>query len=551
MPSDLIDILLSKRGIVSPEEKHKFLNPSYENGLYDPFLMRDMEKAVIRLFEAISSNENIVIYSDYDCDGIPGAVILSDLLDLCGYTKYKVYIPDRHDEGYGLHKDAIDSFIKDGVNLIITIDLGISAKEEVLLANANNIDVIITDHHLSGEDLPSAYAILNPKIDEYPYKMLCGSGVVFKFIQGFLFKYREYFKIKDGAEKWMLDMAGLATLSDMVPLLDENRVIAYFGLQVLRKSRRLGLKELLKIIKLDQSTLSEDDIAFSVTPKINAASRLDTPYLSFELLKTKDPIRAKELAEKLSGINDERKILVASAVKEAKKKLKNKEVGGVIVIGNPEWRPGILGLVASKIMEEYKVPTFVWGGDGGGIIKGSCRSMSFGVVEIMNRAKDIFTEYGGHHGAGGFATTKENVHEMQSRLEQVINDISEQESSEQVLEEYTQDAVIDLSNVSRKIYENLNILAPFGFENPKPTFLFSGVTITNVKHFGKSKDHLELTLKDDYGESVAIAFFKTSESFDLKIDKGAKIDVLGTIDLSNFRGYSNLRLRIVDLFESK
>ena len=551
MPNDLIDILLSKRGITDPEERRKFLNPSYENGLHDPFLMRDMEKATVRVFEAMEAKEKIVIYSDYDCDGIPGAVILSDLLDICGYTNYEVYIPDRHDEGYGLHKDAVESFIKDGVTLIITIDLGISAHEEVLLANSKGVDVIITDHHLCAGDAPEAFAILNPKIDEYPYKMLCGSGVVFKFVQGFLFKYREFYKIKEGWEKWMLDMAGLATLSDMVPLLGENRTIAYFGIQVLRKSKRLGFRELLKTIKLDQGALTEDDIAFSVTPKINAASRLDTPRLSFELLKTKDPVRAKELATKLSSINDERKILVALAVKEAKKKLKAKDIGNSIVIGDPSWRPGILGLVASKILDEHKIPVFVWGSDGEGLIKGSCRSGSIGVLDIMTGAKEALVEYGGHHGAGGFATTKDLLHDLPMRIEESVKEILEKGIPDVETESDPQDAIVDLSNVSRRTYNNIDILSPFGFENPKPIFLFSGVTVVNVKHFGKMKDHLELTLRDEYGESVAIAFFKTSDSYNFKLENGVKLDLYGTLDLSNFRGYANIRIRIVDLCLSK
>ncbi len=235
--SELLRTLLEKRGVKTEEDAEIFLNPSYERDFHDPFLMRDMEKACVRLYEAIENNEKIIIYADYDCDGIPGAVILSDLLKLLNYKNYEIYIPQRNSEGYGLNLEAIKIFAAAKVKLLITIDLGITAVAEVAQAEVDGIDVIITDHHLPQEVLPRAYAILNPKVDDpakdgasYPEKMLCGSGVMFKFVQGFLKKYAEYFKIKDGAEKWMLDMAGLATLSDMVPLLGENRAIAAFGM---------------------------------------------------------------------------------------------------------------------------------------------------------------------------------------------------------------------------------------------------------------------------------------------------------------------------------
>ncbi|HEV7423618.1 MAG TPA: DHH family phosphoesterase, partial [Candidatus Paceibacterota bacterium] len=249
---ELLRVLLEKRGIKDEAQAEIFLTPDYKRDLHDPFLMRDMEKACVRLYEAIENKEKIVIYADYDCDGIPGAVILSDLFKEINYKNYEVYIPQRNSEGYGLNLEAIKQFAESNVKLIITIDLGITAVAEVAQAEVDGIDVMITDHHLPRPaqagfatfDLPRAYAILNPKIDEYPEKMLCGSGVVFKFVQGFLKKYGEYFKIKPGTEKWMLDMAGLATLSDMVPLVGENRAIAYFGMKVLRKSPRPGLQKL-------------------------------------------------------------------------------------------------------------------------------------------------------------------------------------------------------------------------------------------------------------------------------------------------------------------
>ena len=408
---ELLQTLLKNRGIKNEEEAEKFLNPNYERDFYDPFEMRDMEKTCVRIFESVEANEKIMIYADYDADGIPGAVILQDLFKKIGYKNFEIYLPQRNSEGYGLNMSAIKEFASKGIKLLITIDLGITAVAEVAQAEADGIDVIITDHHLSSEILPRAYAILNPKIDNYPEKMLCGAGVVFKLVQGFIKKYGEFYKIKDGWEKWMLDMAGLATLSDMVPLLGENRAIAHFGIKVLRKSLRPGLQKLLAKINVDQRHLTEDDISFMVVPKLNAASRIDDPMRAFELLATEDEVEAGMLTNHLSKINDERKLIVAGIMREVKKKFEKREMKEVIVIGNPTWRVGVLGLVAGKLSDEYQKPVFVWGKDENDLIKGSCRSPgSVSIVELMFQNKDSFLEYGGHELAGGFTVHNDKVH---------------------------------------------------------------------------------------------------------------------------------------------
>ena len=265
----LLTRLLVNRGITTEEAAERFLKPKYEEHMYDSLLMHDMERAVVRIFEAVEAKEKIVVYADYDCDGIPGAVILYDLFTKIGYENFSIYIPDRHGEGYGLNKEAVEKFIDSGVRLIITIDLGTSDHTDIASAQAGGIDVIVTDHHIPHETLPPAFAIVNPKIGEtYPDKMLCGSGVAFKLVQAFVKKYGEYYKINVGWEKWLLDMAGLATLSDMVPLVNENRIIASFGMQVFRKSPRPGVQQLLRALKIDQRTLVEDDLTFMVTPRI-------------------------------------------------------------------------------------------------------------------------------------------------------------------------------------------------------------------------------------------------------------------------------------------
>ena len=548
---ELLRSLLEKRGITDENEASIFIDPDYERDFHDPFLMRDMEKACVRLYEAIEAGEKIVIYADYDCDGIPGAVILQDLFKLIGYKNYQVYIPQRNSEGYGLNLEAIKQFAEDEVKLLITVDLGITAVAEVAQAKVDGIDVIITDHHLSSTTLPHAYAILNPKIDDYPEKMLCGAGVIFKLVQGFIKKYGEYFKIKNGAEKWMLDMAGLATLSDMVPLLGENRAIAYFGLKVLRKSPRPGLQKLLAKMNIDQRHLTEDDIGFMVTPRLNAASRMDDPMRAFELLSTRDEQEAGILADHLSKINDERKLIVASIMREVGKKFgksSSREIKDVIVIGNPSWKVGVLGLVAGKMSDEYKRPVFVWGKDENDLIKGSCRSDgSVSVVELMHETQESFLEFGGHELAGGFTIHSDKVHFLEDALSSSYTKVKR--PAQKGLKEQA-DVVGDIGLVGMKNWREIEKLAPFGFGNPKPSLLFSGVKVEKIKKFGKngSGEHLEITFSDGSdNRTKAVSFFSNHESFDVPLSEGLNVNLLANFDLSRFRGREELRLRIIEI----
>jgi single-stranded-DNA-specific exonuclease len=551
---ELLRTLLEKRGILDEAQAEIFLHPDYERDFHDPFLMRDMEKACVRLYEAIENKEKIIVYADYDCDGIPGAVILQDLFKKIDYSNYEVYIPKRNSEGYGLNPEALKKFAKSNAKLLITIDLGITAVMEVAQAEVDGIDVIITDHHIPHEILPRAYAILNPKVDDYPEKMLCGAGVVFKFVQGFLKKYGKedkQFKIREGMEKWMLDMAGLATLSDMVPLTGENRAIACFGMKVLKKSPRPGLQKLFAKMKIDQRYLSEDDIGFMITPRLNAASRMDDPMRAFELLATTDNVEAGVLADHLSKINDERKIIVTGIMREVHKKLETYEHKEVMVIGNPKWRVGILGLVAGKISDEYKKPVFVWGKDENDSIKGSCRSDgSVSVVELMTETSESFIDFGGHDLAGGFTVFQEKIHFLEEALSLTFNKVKRIKINSVA----TYDIKSSLDMVNMKNWREIEQLAPFGLGNPKPVFLFESVKIEKIKKFGKngSGEHLEIIFsdgqnKDKQSKAVAISFFSGLDSFKNTLSEGIGVNLLATFDLSRFRGREELRLRIVDI----
>ncbi|OYV27252.1 MAG: hypothetical protein B7W98_02150, partial [Parcubacteria group bacterium 20-58-5] len=365
---DLTAALLARRGITTKEDAERFLNPSYDEHLHDPFLMTEMQKAAERFARAITSGEKIAVWSDYDCDGIPGAVLLHDFLKKAG-ANFENYIPHRHEEGYGMNVRGIERLAKNGVTLVVTVDSGITDTEPVVRARELGMDVIVTDHHLPSEKLPEAFAILNPNAREdemYPFKSLCGSGVAWKLVCATLAvapELRE--KVPEGWEKWLLDMVGLATIADMVPLTGENRVLATYGLTVMRKSPRIGLQKLLRGMRVEQRGITEDDVGFMIAPRVNAASRLGEARDAFKLFITTDESEADLLAKKLEKLNRERKAQAGAITRAVHARLKERgEVRSVIALGDPEWRPALLGLVANTIADEYERPVFLWGREG-------------------------------------------------------------------------------------------------------------------------------------------------------------------------------------------
>ncbi len=548
-----LQTLLNNRGINTEEAAEKFLNPDYDRDLHDPFLLKDMDKAVGRILQAIEKKEKVVVYSDYDADGIPGAVTLHDFFKKIGFTNFTNYIPHRHNEGFGLHHEAIEEFAKQKVDLIITIDCGIADVSEAKKIKKLGIDLIITDHHEPPEILPEAFAIVDHKRKDcgYPFKGLCGSGVIYKVIQGILLK--KDFGLKKGAEKWFLDMVGIATLSDMVPLVDENRALAFYGLKVLRKSPRVGIMKLLRLLKVEQDQLTEDDIGFTISPRINAASRMGNPEDAFNLFATDDEEKADVYARHLDKINSERKGTVAAMSKEIKKIIEKRLSDGeekrkVLVIGNPEWKPSLLGLVANSLKDDHGCPVFLWGRDGGNVLKGSCRSDgSVDLVELMRGVEvGILGEQGGHTMAGGFSVLQEKVHLLEDQLNVVYERLTIE--SDFKLEELVPDMKITFDEVNLENYRLIEKLAPFGKDNPKPLFLFEKARIENVKIFGKEQNHLELTFSNSKARPIkAIGFFLTPESFGPELKVGDKIDLLANFEKSTFRGFTELRLRIVDI----
>lgn len=577
-PEALLEQLLASRGYGDPVSRDRFLNPKYES-MSDPFLMHDMRRAADRIFSAMAGNERICIYSDYDADGIPGGVILHDFFTKAGYGNFRNYIPHRHTEGYGVHKEALRQLAEDGVKLVITVDVGITAVSEIEYGNSIGLETVVTDHHEPLDVLPAAFAIVNPKLGAYPDRMLCGAGTAFKLVQAMILLVRSDTSqppLKEGEpdadpllageggsrrepgevvrvlaeatpgwEKWLLDMAGLATLSDMVPLVDENRIIAYFGMKVLAKAGRPGLAALFRGSGINPAYLTEDDIVFSITPRLNAASRMAHPEDAFRALAARDARDAAAAAEHLSSLNDERKKIVARIMKDVHRKVSARrssgDLGSILVIGDPSWPAGILGLIAGKVVDEYRVTTFVWGSEGD-VIKGSCRGVGdISIVTLMQSVSHLLVQFGGHEDAGGFTATRETVHFLEEEFCRKYDETKHQVSRR--IDTVPHDMDLELSDVTISHYRALRQMAPFGMGNPKPVFAFRNVRVMSVGQFGKTKEHLEIGL----GSVRAISWYATPSSFTHTAVEGETVTLLAQFDHSVFRGKHELRLMIVDI----
>ncbi|HBM46214.1 MAG: Single-stranded-DNA-specific exonuclease RecJ [Parcubacteria group bacterium GW2011_GWF2_38_76] len=547
---EIIARALFHRGIRTIEEAKKYFEPKYEEDLHDPFLMTDMMKATLRIISAINNKERIVIYGDYDCDGIPASAILHNFFKKIGFNNFEVYIPHRHNEGYGMNIGAVNELCSRGADIFITVDCGVTDIEAIDEANSLGADVIVTDHHEPKEILPKAFAVVDPKRvgDKYPCKMLSGSGVAFKLVQALLIIGN--FEVREGWEKWLLDMAGLGTIADMVPLQGENRTIAKFGLSVLRKTKRPGLQKLYENMRIVPHHITEEDIGFSIAPRINAAGRMGVPSVAFTFVSSMDNKEASSAYEYLENKNIERKNLVTEVMKEALNIVDKISHKNILFVGKEGWNPGILGLVAGKLSDEFGKTVFVWGGEGE-TLKGSCRSDgSISLVKLMSTVpSEIFVDFGGHHLAGGFSLSKNSVFGAGDILEGAYMEIAD----EKIDEELAIDEKIRPDDVSWKIFDAMEKMAPFGVSNTRPVFLFEHVEIYSVKKFGKKSDHFQIEiLKDEGGTISAYDFFIDENSFpNVSLRPGKFIDLVATIEKNNFGRSPNLRLKIVDIHPVK
>lgn len=538
--NQLLATILANRNILKEEDIRLFLNPT-RNDFYNPFLITDMDIAVNRIIKAIENKENITIYGDYDVDGITSITVLKSFLNDIG-VETNTYIPNRLIEGYGLNKEAIDKISKKGCNLMITVDCGISAIEEIEYANSLGIETIITDHHEAGNEIPKAIAVIDNKRKDskYPFRELAGVGVVFKLIQaiGITLKLKEESYLK------YLDIVCIGTISDIVPLVDENRVIAKLGLLLVAQTKNIGLRSIINSSgynKIDSNTIS-----FGVAPRINACGRMGKAEEALELFLSKDKNEVNELTNKLNEHNRKRQETEKTIFENALEKIKAEHLdeNKAIIVGGENWHHGVIGIVSSKITEMYFKPSILLSFEEDGIGKGSGRSIpGFDLHEALMKCSDTIEKFGGHSMAVGITVKKDNLEKFKKEFEQIAT----QSKIDEIIPIINIDAKVDLSDIDKEMVESLKQLEPFGEANKMPVFAFKNLKIDSIRALSEGK-HLKLTLKDNNYIINAIGFNIGYLANEYRI--GDKIDVAGVLEINTFNGVDNLQINIKDIMKS-
>jgi single-stranded-DNA-specific exonuclease len=525
---EIINLLLKNRNIKTKKEIENFLNPQLSDISLKTLKIdnKSVEKSIKRIKQAIKNNEKIIIFGDYDVDGICGTAILWETLNLLK-ANVMPYIPSRFEEGYGLSKEGIKNLItKEKIDLIITVDNGIVANSAVEFANENKIDVIITDHHVASETLPKAYSIIHTTL-------LCGAGVAYVFS-------KEILKEKIKKEDDHLSLVALATIADLVPLVNANRTFVKYGLLALSKTNRPGLKALIEKSKIQKENIGVYEIGHIIAPRLNAMGRLSSAMDSLRLVCTTSKKRADDLSEVLSKTNFERQQLTIEIIESAKGKVAKKELKNLIFIADKSYQQGIIGLVAGRLVEEYYLPSIVIS-KGEKFSKASARSVKgFNIIEFLRTTSDLLVDVGGHPMAAGFTVETKNLDLLEKKLFENAAKLIKKEHLERQLRI---DAILPLDLVSVDLYEELNKLSPFGMANPEPIFLSKNLIIQSTRLVGNGNKHLKLVLKDVSKNLTfdGIAFgIGNSHSFNI----GDKIDAVYSIDENFWNGRKNLQLKI-------
>ena len=537
--STLLAQILINRNIVDDSQIDIFLQPK-RNDFHDPFLMLDMEKATDRIMQAIKNKEKTIIYGDYDVDGITSITVLKKFLQERGLeTDY--YIPNRLEEGYGLNVDAIQEIAQKKYKLMITVDCGVSGIEEIKLANSKGIETIVTDHHEQLDELPAAYAIINPKRRDntYPFRGLAGVGVVFKLIQAISKKLgldeKEYLKY--------LDIVCIGTISDIVPLVDENRVIAKLGLMLVECTKNIGLKELISETKY--KNIDSTMISFAIAPRINACGRMGKQEEALQLFLTENLEEAKEITKKLERYNSERQETEKNIFEQAIKKIETENLKELnsIVLASENWHHGVIGIVASRITEKFYKPTILIciEGDEG---KGSGRSVpGFDLHQALVDSSQFLKKYGGHEMAVGLSLEKEKINDFKKNFEE----ISKAKNVKQLIPVINIDCEITKKELNKKTIEQIKLLEPFGEKNKQPLVIYKNLKITSIRALSEGK-HLKLMLKDDNEIVNAIGFNLGELSNEYLI--GDKVDIVGTIETNAYNGQEQIQINLKDIMKS-
>ena len=533
--SPLIATILVNKNLEEKKDIDKFLNPT-RNDFYDPYLMPDMEIAINRIIDAIEKREKIIIYGDYDVDGITSITVLKKFLLERGAI-VDDYIPNRLDEGYGLNKKAIKKIVEEKYTLMITVDCGISGIDEVEYANSLGLETIITDHHEQAEKLPRALAVVDAKRkdNKYPFNQLAGVGVVFKLIQGIGIKLnleeKEYLKF--------LDLVCVGTISDIVPLVDENRVIAKLGLKLVKVTKNIGLKTLLNSI--GYKNIDSTCVSFGLAPRINACGRMGHQEEALKLFLTEDPNEAGRIANKLNEYNRERQEKEKKIFTEALEMIKNdKNDKPCIILAGENWHHGVIGIVASKVTEMYFKPSILicLEDDEG---KGSGRSIpGFDLHEALSKCDKYIKKFGGHSMAIGITIKKDEFSKFKEQFEEYASSCN----IDKIVPVIHIDEEVSLRNINKEVVKELSLLEPFGEGNKMPLFLYKNLKIHSIRALSEGK-HLKLTLKDDNYMIDAIGFNMGELANEYLI--GNKVDIVGTLEINNFNNNDNIQINLKDI----
>ena len=538
--SELLATILVNKNITTQKEINEFLNPT-RNDFFDPFLMNDMDIAIKRIKKAIENQEKVIIYGDYDVDGITSITVLKSFLKDVGLD-VDYYIPNRLEEGYGLNKNAIDEIAKKEYKLMITVDCGISAIEEVDYANSLGIEVIITDHHEPGDEIPKALAVVDNKRkdNKYPFRELAGVGVAFKVSQALA----QSMNIREEEYLKYLDILCVGTISDIVPLVSENRVITKLGLKLVKQTRNMGLRAIIN--SSGYSQINSTTISFGVAPRINACGRMGKAEQALKLLLSKDIYEVNKLTQELNSYNRERQEIEKEIFENVLTKIEQNNLAKnrTIVVGGENWHHGVIGIVSSKITEKYFKPSILLSFEEDGTGKGSGRSIpGFDLHEALMKCENCLEKFGGHSMAVGLTIKKENLEQFYKEFEK----IAEENEIENIIPIINVDAKRELDKIDKSVVEDLKQLEPFGEANKTPTFALKNIRIDSIRALSEGK-HLKLTLRENNQIINAIGFNIGELAEAYKI--GDKIDIAGVLEINTFNGIDNLQINIKDIMKS-
>ncbi|MBM7561617.1 single-stranded-DNA-specific exonuclease RecJ [Fusibacter tunisiensis] len=539
--SNVMAKLYYDRNLLTQEAVNRFLNPSLE-GLHDPMLLIDMDLAKARIEQAVEKRESIWIYGDYDVDGITSIVILSKYFEYIGHQAFH-YIPSRQDEGYGISEMGIDAIKAQGGQLIITVDCGITAVEQAAYAKSQGIDLIITDHHECQEELPDAIAVVNPKRGGYPFQMLAGCGVALKLAQAMLGDAFEKFYTQ------IIDIAALGTVADIVPLVDENRIITKIGLEHMNHTSNPGVQALLAEANLTDREVTAGHIGFVIAPRINASGRIGNPTIAVDMLLEKDYFKALEIAKSLSVLNAERQAQERAIMEEADYYIRHHidlENERILLVVGENWHTGIIGIVASKLTEKYERPAIVLNVEDG-MAKGSARSVTgISIFEVLSTFKHYFEKFGGHEQAAGLSFKAENISALKAALYQYgLDNIPKYK----LATTRNVNGLLKPQMITHDLVEAIEHLKPFGIGNPKPQFVFENLKIDDYRIIGKTQNHLKLIVNDGFRVYDAIAFNKVE--WIEAIRKSDPVHLLINLEKNHFMGVETIQFLIQDLIKDK